>query len=207
MSEPRSQRGMRNLRKQYVVDRTLQWGIAWRLLVTLLGVAALYGLGVHLLLDDGSLQTRGPAEIRNLLLTATAGYFLLGIAVVAIVALLLTHRVAGPKYVLASALDGMLAGDYQRRLKLRRGDYLQDLAERLEEVRGAWVAREQEVARAVLEGRRALDAGDLEGVRAGLARLNPNVRDGPEAQEEPAGSPLDASQVESSSSTPCHAPS
>ncbi len=44
-----------------------------------------------------------------------------------------SHKIAGPVYRFKKACDDIVNGDYSRRIKLRKGDQMQDLAEKMNE--------------------------------------------------------------------------
>lgn len=46
-----------------------------------------------------------------------------------IIGIMASHKIAGPVYRMIQFLDNLSGGDYRQRLKLRKGDELQDLAD------------------------------------------------------------------------------
>jgi methyl-accepting chemotaxis protein len=62
------------------------------------------------------------------------GRMLLITPMVAILAVLLSHRIAGPLYRIKKTLEEVAAGNYGLRIRLRRTDELQDVAESMNKV-------------------------------------------------------------------------
>ena len=90
-------------------------------------------------------------------------YFVLLISVLTVGALLLTHRWAGAAFVLRNALDAMRRGDYSSRLKLRRTDYLKDVAARLSSLRDDLVRDREALQEGLDRVEAALARGDTDG--------------------------------------------
>lgn len=158
-------------RKTYVVDREMQGSVARLLLLTLAGVAGLYVAGLFLVPGSDSLSRETPEETRSLLLKVNAIYFGFAGAALTLVALLLTHRVAGPALVLRRAVEGMKEGDFGRRLSLRKHDYLKGLAASVLHLSGQ--IQEQARRRGLLRADllRCLEERDLAAAREVVAQL------------------------------------
>ena len=60
------------------------------------------------------------------------------------------------------AIDGMLEGDYGRRLNLRKKDYLKDLAASIDQMRHTWVRHEESSRQTLDQLEKALAAGDVD---------------------------------------------
>jgi len=163
---------MKHRRRIYMVDRKLQLAVAGQLLLVLAGVAVLYVVGVLLLSGGSGPESLSAGEV----LRANLIYFLLGAAILGVVALLITHRIAGPAFVVERALRGMMRGDHTSRLELRKRDYLKPLAAVVEELRVELERR----AKACEELKAALDRGDLDAARAAAERLEPVASGEPE---------------------------
>lgn len=156
-------------RRQYVIDRQLQMGIAGYLAAGLGGVALLCAAALYVFL--GGKAVPGLDPLRRFLLVANATYFILAAGILTLLTILLTHRFAGPAYVMREAIDGMLEGDYGKRLSLRKKDYLKDLAVPLDQLRHTWV-RHEENSRQTLENLEgALASGDTEAAQALVKEL------------------------------------
>ena len=156
-------------RRQYVIDRQLQMGIAGYLAAGLGGVALLCAASLYVFL--GGKAVPGLDPLRRFLLVANATYFILAAGILTLLTILLTHRFAGPAYVMREAIDGMLEGDYGKRLSLRKKDYLKDLAVPLDQLRHTWV-RHEENSRQTLENLEgALASGDTEAAQALVKEL------------------------------------
>lgn len=52
-----------------------------------------------------------------------------------IVLIMFTHRIAGPAYRLKKCMEEMLAGELEKPVKLRDGDFFQDTAQLLDQIR------------------------------------------------------------------------
>lgn len=72
-------------------------------------------------------------EITRLLVTNGLFILLVG-AALGVYALFISHRIAGPAYRLKTAISRMIKGEYEPEIKLRRKDYLSDLARALNEL-------------------------------------------------------------------------
>lgn len=156
-------------RRQYVIDRQLQMGIAGYLAAGLGGVALLCAAALYVFLGGKAIPGLDP--LRRFLLVANATYFILAAGILTLLTILLTHRFAGPAYVMREAIDGMLEGDYGKRLSLRKKDYLKDLAVPLDQLRHTWV-RHEENSRQTLENLEdALASGDTEAAQALVKEL------------------------------------
>ena len=156
-------------RRQYVIDRPLQMGIAGYLAAGLGGVALLCAAALYVFL--GGQAVPGLDPLRRFLLLANATYFILAAGILTLLTILLTHRFAGPAYVMKEAIDAMLEGDYGKRLSLRKKDYLKELAGSLDQLRHTWVRHEAN-SRQTLEGlESALASGDVEAAQALVREL------------------------------------
>ena len=156
-------------RRQYVIDRPLQMGIAGYLAAGLGGVALLCAAALYIFLGGQHLPGLDP--LRHFLLVANATYFILAAGILTLLTILLTHRFAGPAFVMKMAIDGMLEGNFGKRLSLRKKDYLKELAGSLDELRHVWV-RHEEDSRQLLETLQgALASGDVETAKGLVTQL------------------------------------
>lgn len=165
---------MKHRRLIYMVDRKLQLAVAAQLLGVLAGVAVLYVVGLLVLAGGGGSDGLTAGEV----LRANLIYFVLAAAILGVVALLITHRIAGPAFVVERAVRGMTRGDHTARLELRKRDYLKPLAAAVEELR-AELDRRAHVGE---ELKAALDRGDLDAARTLAERIQP----APAREPEPA---------------------
>lgn len=115
-------------RGTYIVDRQLQFGFLFHFIGSLLGIAALYVMAVYVLPGRGALEELSADEIRTFLMRSNLVYFVIALGLLATLSVLLTHRVAGPARVIENAVDGIRTGDFDRRLTLRKRDYMKGLA-------------------------------------------------------------------------------
>ncbi len=120
-------------REDYVVHAQLQWGVALQLVCAIAGFAMLYVAAFMML--GNHIRLLNAEETRLTFLIANLVYWTFAMVMTAMVALYLTHRMAGPAQVIERAVRAMRDGDYGQRLALRPGDYLQSLAEAVFELR------------------------------------------------------------------------
>ena len=121
----------KSVRRQYVVNPKLQYRVAFQILAALLGIASLWLIGMSVLAGPEAISQLEPDEVRSLMFKVNAIYFGLGASIVVVLTLLLTHRVAGPAYVIGRAIRDMQDGNYEPRLGLRDRDFLKPLAAEL----------------------------------------------------------------------------
>jgi hypothetical protein len=167
-------------RRTFVVDWRLQATITVQLLGVLVGVGLLYTLAVMVLPGSERIKEMDGEEVRDTLLRANAVYFALGAAILSVIALLLTHRIAGPALVLKRAIDGMRQGKYDNRLGLRRRDYLKDVAGSLQGLCEDLRQRDQSVADLAA----CLEENDVAGAKEIVARMR-GATAGPQPAPEP----------------------
>jgi hypothetical protein len=159
------------MRRNYLIDKPTQYRLIGQLLLGFFVIGAANALGIYLFFGGGPNSTPGAIEMRDTLMRAILGFFVVVSFLIVMLGVILTHRFVGPGYVLRLAVEGMLEGDYARRLTLRKGDYMQDLAAKMAELREKWLGREQEVAKTVAEVQRCLDAKDLDRARELLSSV------------------------------------
>jgi len=157
-------------RRRYVVGK-LQWAITFRILAVLVGVAVLYFVGVFVLPGENSLAGQTGDQVRVTLLRANLIYFTLGSAILAVVTLLLTHRVAGAAFSLKRSVRAMQAGDYSAPIRLRKRDYLKALAAEIDQLRCNLLEEQREHRQMLEELERSLQEESLAGARELMDRL------------------------------------
>ena len=200
----------RTRRKQVYVHRmqkTYAVGLGLTLFIFSLVVFALAFIipylvpAIKLLLAE-PLEEQGTAATQMLYQVQTVWPTLLGIAAnvwPALLALILaaapfsfylTHRLAGPLYNIQRSTSELAQGNLSLRIKLRKGDYLQDLAELTNQAIGnieqAMIeirdrdARSREAIHAALEdlkAENAVDATKLGGLEAAVAQSQQQIED------------------------------
>ena len=107
-----------------------------------------------------------------MLLRASAVYFALATAGLGSVALFLSHRIAGPAFVIERALRSLRDGDPGERLSLRPGDSLQELARAARELREHLGEREDRRRGLLQQIAARLDGDDIAGARELLHQLD-----------------------------------
>ncbi len=116
-------------RRKYIVDRSLQLSMATTLLGILCIFALLFTAAVLIMPSDRAFDLVSGEQVRHLILGVNGIWFFAIGAGLAVVTILLTHRVAGPAWVLRQAIDSMMRGDFNCRTSIRKKDYLQGLSE------------------------------------------------------------------------------
>ncbi len=158
-------------RRKYLIDPHLQFGVAARMLVPVAGVAGLSTVAVLLFMGGDDAAMMNSDELRRFLLVANGFYFVLQASILVVASLVLTHRIAGPAFVLKNALDGMLEGDNGRRLLVRDYDYLKDVSDRVAAVRGRMQAQRAELDSTLKDLQACLAQGEVEEAQRIVAQL------------------------------------
>ena len=125
-SQPKQRRSFRRL--SYLVNNRMQLTMAFYMLAVMVGVAGLYLAALFLLPGQGTIEQLNAQETREVMLRANLIYFVLAACILFTVIILVSHRVAGPAFVVERALKGINAGDLEQRLSLRKRDYLKSMA-------------------------------------------------------------------------------
>jgi hypothetical protein len=172
-SKPKSQR-----RRQYIVDRTFQLGVTYTVLGVIATVGFLYLAGLWILPDAESLRGAAPTTIRTLLVGTHAGYLILTLGSLAVISIILTHRIAGPAMVLRKAVRSLQAGVFDPRLTLRKRDYLHDLAADLSALASHLRERDARMIAAIADVQGHLDRSELDLAIDALARCKAAAESG-----------------------------
>jgi len=125
-------------RQTYLVDRDFQYRFAtsWVACMVLYAVlvgAIFYGATVYV---RGTLQNEVVRQFLSQLLQYAGLPTVLLTLVFAMYFVLLSHRIAGPEYRLNRSLGRVASGEVDFSVELRSTDYLQSIADRLNEVLG-----------------------------------------------------------------------
>ena len=160
MAEASSAAGARDAgrhRRQFLVDRGFQLKYALLLAAAGLVVAVVFGLWLHQAHVQATVLLAPDAETRALversdrvLLAAFAAIALLLAAALGLLGVIVTHRVAGPVFVMGHYLRVLAEGRFPRMRTLRRSDELKEFFRTFIEAVEAMKAREARHA-AVLE--------------------------------------------------------
>ena len=140
MQEKRSEKKFH--RRKYIVLPSSQLKYIGIMLATVLLTSLAVGVGVYLTLMDAFYKSVPNVSGRALFVEGAfseANQFLLIlipvlVMIVVIISILVTHKIAGPEYRLKNILDAIGKGDFAVNVKLRKGDELQSLAVKIEEV-------------------------------------------------------------------------
>ncbi len=114
-------------RKKYLINGRLQLAVTIQLTYVMFAMCVIYALCLSLIPASTVYDMSGP-EVLQVMMMATALYFILTTAILWLFAIVSTNRIAGPVYVIRRALIAMHKGDYSERVSLRRRDHLKDLA-------------------------------------------------------------------------------
>jgi len=169
-------------RRRFLVDKRLQFAIAAQILGVVAGMALLYVLGLFVLPAGGGLVERDPEELRALLLRTNLIYFLLGSAILAVATILITHRLAGPAFVIRRVVDAMRRGVFDERLKLRRRDYFKPLAHSVRLLRDELCAQRERRTALLARLSRCIEGGDVDTARDLVAQLRDRPAETPDDQ-------------------------
>ncbi|MGH7162835.1 MAG: hypothetical protein ACREID_05070, partial [Planctomycetota bacterium] len=167
-------------RRRHLVDRQIQLSITLPLLGALWLIAGLYAAAVFVLPGTDAVAQLPSDEIRKLLLLTHLVYFAIGTAIVATLAILLTHRIAGPALVIERAIKAMAEGDHGQRLTLRKRDCLKSLAASVLRLSTHIQSKDAERAQIIKDLDRCLQERDVKAARELLARMGAA---GPKAAE------------------------
>lgn len=128
---------MKNQRKKYFVKEGNQWGLLIGA-ITLILILAIIASGLFYIIANRNLENAtykahftALHNTMQLLLPWLILVNLIGLIVVAILAVFYTHKIAGPTYHIMNDLKRLGEGDLTVRTKLRKHDRLQDLADNL----------------------------------------------------------------------------
>jgi len=126
-------------RTQYLIEPGYQLRFATRIFAIILGVALLsWFLAIwilHLNLYRPTTGSDRTVMVASIAVTTTLGVqLLLSIPIVFFLGIRQSHHVVGPIDRMKSALDAMSHGDFSKRLTLRKGDALPDMAEAINQL-------------------------------------------------------------------------
>jgi hypothetical protein len=169
-------------RWRYVVDWRSQLGTAIQVVAVLAGICLICSIAIKFVKSDDALELMSGESVRNFLYRVTAAQFLVSAATLAILAVYLTHRFAGPAYAIERVVRALLAGTTDQKLHLRERDYLKTLGAAVDELR----LREEARAKQLADLRNCLAEGDTDGAREVLNRLQPAAAPAPAPAPEPA---------------------
>ena len=123
-------------RRRYLVERKFQLRFAGMILLFMFAVALFCSLTIYyntwMLLGEKLANVYPQGRLAGILKQANFVLFkrlLLITPLVGILAIVLSHRIAGPIFRIKKTLDEVIKGDYGKRLYLRNTDELKDVAE------------------------------------------------------------------------------
>jgi len=152
-------------RRITIVDKKLQFSLALTLTAVMAGNAVLYALAIYVLPSTGALERMNAEETRTFFLGTNMVYFALATMILFTVALVLSHRVAGPAFVIERAIRGTITGDFSHRLSLRKRDHLQPLAATVRKWRDHLESTQAEQRRCFADLERCLAEGDMDAAK------------------------------------------
>jgi hypothetical protein len=171
-------------RRTYLIDRGFQ--LKYTLILVVVGavVSALFGGMMYLAHVDATRALpetlRGPAtDAEGTLLVLTAAMSVLMGAALGLFGVLITHRVAGPVFVMSHYISVLAKGRYPQMRPLRKRDELKDFFERFQGAIESLRAREAEEAKVLDEAIAQLQAGtaDAPQVLEALTQMRDRKRD------------------------------
>lgn len=150
-------------RRTYVIDRGFQLKYTLILVVSATVISSVFGVMMYLAhLDAQKALAAGtgadlaaPAE--QTLIWLLAGMVVLMAAALSLFGILITHRVAGPVYVMSHYISVLARGRYPILRPLRKGDELRAFFERFQEAVEALRTREVDEADAIRDALMALE--------------------------------------------------
>jgi hypothetical protein len=149
---------LRHPRRTFVVDRRFQYKYTAILAGIGTTISALFGVLMYLAHREAleALATTSPLAFAVEERSATLLWLIVGMATLMAVSLalfgvLVTHRVAGPVYVMSQFVAVLARGRYPTMRPLRRHDELRDFFDRFQHAIDALRAREEEEARILEE--------------------------------------------------------
>jgi hypothetical protein len=186
-------------RRHYLVDRGFQLKYALVMALAGLAVAAVFGLWLHqahvqataLLAQDP--ETAALIERSDrLLLAAFAGIALLLAAALGLLGVVITHRVAGPVFVMGHYLQVLAQGRFPRMRTLRRSDELRRFFQVFLDAVQAMKSREARHAAVLEDAARRMRATRDPSLAPAIAALEAGAfeRGGALAQDDPELTPI-----------------
>ena len=182
VSESPSRR--RHARRQYIIKPRLQLAVTFHLVAVLVVIGVLYALALFVLPDKDALERLNAADTRRVFILANVAYFVLASAILWTVAILLTHRIAGPVFILERSLRQMREGDVGAKIFVRKRDYLKGLVSEVEKLSAELKEQRDKRSEIVASLQRCLEESDLESAREWVTRLG--AADVPAPEEAPA---------------------
>lgn len=123
-------------RKQFIIDAPFQFRYVITWLIMMLFFIAVVACGLMFGLKTLNYSvTYGLGEI-GLMLKFDAVFIVLFAISIGIYFIILSHRIAGPAYRLEKSIQRMVQGDYDFSVTLRKDDYLQRVADDLNDLLG-----------------------------------------------------------------------
>ena len=116
-------------------------------------------------------------------------YMVISALIFGLLAITLTHRFVGPAQVIGRAIDAMMKGKYDSRLKLRKSDHLKDLAAAVERLRTQIRTSRTNRSQAFDDLTSCLAENDVEGATEIVQRLK-SEQVQPVEDEKPAEEPV-----------------
>jgi len=180
-------------RRITIVDKKLQFSLAITLTSVMAGMAGLYALAIFVLPSTGAMERMNAEETRTFFLGTNMVYFALATMILFTVALLLTHRIAGPAMVIERAVRSALQGDFDQRLSLRKRDHLRELADTISNWRDYLQSSDSEQQRCVTDLERCLSESDIDAAKELVQQLRATLvtRSAEEAEPETAEAKAD----------------
>lgn len=124
-----------NQRRQIMVDSKLQFHFFWLWISVSAGILAVIAIAGLSRYSDKLIKDESIRETLKMIFWITGGYILTLSVVFGSYTIFHLHRIAGPAYRMRKCVESFLQGDLTPPVKLRKKDYMQDLASCLEALR------------------------------------------------------------------------
>lgn len=120
----------------------------------------------YLLSDPDTLDGLSGQQTAQLVLAVDVGFVVVVSVMLVLVTMRITNSVSGPAMMLERAVEALRAGQFDSRLKFRKGDYMQGLAGALESLTQELRGQRNDLSSTCAELQRALSAGDMRAASA-----------------------------------------
>ena len=176
-----------NRRRHYIIDSKSQIGPTSQIVTTLIIVCIVFAVGLLYFTKDNPLFEMDAEQFRGFILQVFALYLLVSVTIFSVMVISLTHRFVGPANVIQRALHGIMDGEYDHRVTLRRKDHLKSLAGSVDTLREKLQLREKTRLKILADLERCLIERDLPAASELVQRLREeSVEEEVEEREEPA---------------------
>ena len=125
------------IRRHYLIKKKMQLGLTFRFLFLTILLSLFIGFEVYITVwpvVSGVISKDLMNLVRNQVFYRSLFFVLPLLFVIVAFSIIFSHRIAGPVYRLEHTLDMVIKGEDVRDIKLRKGDELQELAARINDL-------------------------------------------------------------------------